>query len=125
MSVCELKREECSRENIIGAVGLITWQLLGAQQLAQEQGSTPEVERGIRELQGRAALLVLIGCYSGGLPQRTGQRRYSRLFYKAEICIDRASRAELTGHLDVAQILYARAAELRAQSLAVLHEMRD
>lgn len=112
-ALSEFTREDCSRANILGAAGLVSWSI------AWLQGAGPEAEPVIAELQGRVGLLFLVACYSGGRPHRTLQQRHDRLYFKAEICLERAARAENAGHLDVAELLCTRACELRAQAIAL------
>lgn len=112
--VHELKREDCTRENILGAAGVLGW-AVGFHAGAADGG------KAAAELTKRAALLTLIACYSGGLPRRDRSYVYERLRLKAEIRENAGAIAESAGVLDVAAIHYERACTLRAQAIAMQH----
>lgn len=108
--VQELKHEDCTRENILGAAGILGW---AAAFHSGEKVST--------EIMSRAALLTLIACYSGGLRRRYPSDLYQRLYFKAEIRENAGANAEAVGCLDVAALHFERACTLRAQAIGLMY----
>ena len=106
----ELTSEQCTRANILGAVGVLGWAM----------GLSGDVAHPVmRVAEERAGLLCMLACWSGGLPQRSREYRWSRLVFKAEIRKHRGALAEDAGHADLAETHYVRACELRAQATLI------
>lgn len=117
-ALCQFAGADCTRENILGAAGVLSW-------AAAFHGGVDGGSDVAAQLSQRIGLLTLIACYSGGVPQRTRQQRFDRIFFKAEICLDRGWRAKDAGHLDVAELFFARVSRLRAQAHALYPEVED